>query len=263
MLEEGKADFVISTVALKGCKLDHVVVSPLFSDEDYIRVGNKIDALRNSRNLPSRVGEETLSAKGLIEQLTPVIYEMVPEEAHDVMKKVRSIIREYFNQSVEADAEIFAPSLHHLLHVSHIQLDVECSDWKEAIRKSAEVLLDKGYIEEKYIDSMIENAEENGPYFVLSPGFAVPHEGIDKGSIKVGMNLIRLKNPVPFGVEEFDPVEFVCVLSAVDKKTHLKAFFNLVNMLQTPDFKEKLRECSSPEEAARIIEQFEYSVQAV
>ena len=123
--------------------------------------------------------------------------------------------------------------------------------------------MDKGYIEEKYIDSMIENAEENGPYFVLSPGFAVPHEGIDKGSIKVGMNLIRLKNPVPFGVEEFDPVEFVCVLSAVDKKTHLKAFFNLVNMLQTPDFKEKLRECSSPEEAARIIEQFEYSVQAV
>lgn len=49
----------------------------------------------------------------------------------------------------------------------------------------------------------------------------MPHEGLEAGSIKVGMNLIRLKNPVPFGEEEFDPVEFVCCLSAVDHK-HLK-----------------------------------------
>ena len=68
---------------------------------------------------------------------------------------------------------------------------------------------------------------------VLSPGFAVHHEGLEAGSIKVGMHLIRLKTPVSFGSEEFDPVEFVCCLSAVDHKTYLKAFFNLVNMLQT------------------------------
>ena len=86
--------------------------------------------------------------------------------------------------------------------------------------------------------------DRNGPYVVLSPGFAVPHEGLEKGSIKVGMNLIRLKHPVEFGADEFDPVEFVCCLSAVDHKTHLKAFFNLVNMLQNKEFKESLRAVS-------------------
>ena len=262
-LEEGRADFVISTVALNNCKLDHIVVSPLLNDEDYIRVGNKIDTLRNSRNLPPRIEDDSLSAKGLIEKLNPIVYEMIPDEAEALMKRMRRVIREYFNQSVEIDSEIFAPSLHHLLPASHIQLDVECTDWKDAIRNSSQLLVEKGYIEEHYIDSMIDNVIENGPYFVLSPGFAVPHEGIDKGSIKVGMNLIRLAKPVAFGVEEFDPVEFVCVLSAIDKKTHLKAFFNLVNMLQTPDFKRKLHECKNSDEAAKVIEQFEYSVQAV
>ena len=260
-LDEDKADFVISTIDLEGCKIDYVVVSPLLTDEDYIRVGNKIDTLRNSRCLPDRISEDDqLSAGGLIEKLTPAIYDMVPEQADKIMKTIRPIIREYFNQSADTDTDIFSPYLHHLLPSSHIQLDVECEDWREAIRKASEYLVRRNYVEERYVDSMIHNVEENGPYVVVSPGFAIPHDAIDCGSIKVGMNLIRLKNPIPFGVEEFDPVEFVCVLSAVDHKTHLKAFFNLVNMLQTEDFKNMLHECQTPEEAARIIEKFEYSI---
>ena len=260
-LDKEKADFVISTIELEGCKIDYVVVSPLLSDEDYIRVGNKIDALRNSRSLPDRVNDEDqLTAKGLIEKVRPLIYQEVPDQAEALMRKLRRVIREYFDQSIEEEAEIFSPYLHHLLPESHIQLGVECSDWKDAVRQAATPLLKKGYIEERYIDSMLHNIEENGPYVVISPGFAIPHDAIDCGSIKVGMNLIRLKTPVEFGEEEFDPVEFVCVLSAVDHKTHLKAFFNLVNMLQAEEFKNMLHECQTSFEAARIIEKFEYSI---
>lgn len=259
-LEPGKADLVITTVPLEGCSLDYVVVSPLLSDEDYIRVGNKIDALRSSRNLPVRIEENEVTAKGMIERIAPLVYEAVPDQAEGLMKRIRKTVQDYFHQSAEAEAEIFAPYLHHLLPASHITLDVECSDWKEAVIKSGERLLERGYIEQRYIDAMIRNIEENGPYVVLSPGFAVPHEGLEAGSIKVGMHLIRLKTPVDFGSEEFDPVEFVCCLSAVDHKVHLKAFFHLVNMLQAEGFKERLRECRIPEDAAKVIEEFEYVV---
>lgn len=259
-ITEEKADFIISTVPLKNCRLDHVVVSPMFSDEDYIRVGNKIDTLRNSRNLPSRIEEKTICAKGLLKLLKPVIYEAVPEQAPALYREIRRTVRDYFNQSQEAEEEIFAPYLHHLLPPDHIQLDVRCTDWRDAVRRSARKLLESGYIEERYIDAMIANIEENGPYVVLSPGFAVPHEGLEQGSIRVGMNLIRLDPPVDFGAEEFDPVEFVCCLSAVDHKLHLKAFFNLVNMLGNPSFKDALRAAKSPQEAAMIVEQYEYTL---
>lgn len=257
-ITQKQADFIISTVPLPDCRVEYVIVSPMLSDEDYIRVGNKIDALRNSRHLPSRVEAKEMTAKGLLEQLAPVIYRMVPETAPDVMKEVRKVVRGYFKQSVEADAEIFSPDLHHLLPESHIQLGAECADWREAVLRSAEKLLEEGYIEERYIDAMIHNIEENGPYVVLARGFAVPHEGLEQGSVKVGMNLIRLKTPVCFGDEENDPVEFVCCLSAVDHKTHLKAFFNLVNMLQNGEFIMRLRKCQTALEAAHIIEEFEY-----
>lgn len=257
-LTADKADFVISTVPLKDCKIEYVIVSPILTDEDYIHVGNKIDALRDSRHLPSRIEDKELTAKGLLEQLKPLIYEKAPEQAPELFREIRRTVRKYFDQSAGADAEIFAPALHHLLPAGHIQLDVECEDWRDAVRKSAAVLLEHGYIEKRYIDAMIANIEENGPYIVLSQGFAVPHEGVEQGSIKVGMNLIRLKRPVEFGAEELDPVEFVCCMSAVDHKTHLKAFFNLVNMLRNETFKRELRESRTPEEAARVIERYEY-----
>lgn len=256
----GKADFIISTVPLHNCKLDHVIVSPSFNDRDYVRVGNKIDTLRNSRHLSSRIGDKEISARGMIEQIRPAVYEAVPEQAPALMKELRKIIRNYFHQSIEAEAEIFSPYLHHLLPQSNIELDVECTDWRDAVRKSAQKLLERGYIEKRYIDAMIANIQENGPYVVLSKGFAVPHEGLEQGSVRVGMYLIRLKNPVPFGAEELDPVEFVCCLSAVDHKMHLKAFFNLVNMLRDEEFKEMLHRCRTPQEAAAIIEKYEYSI---
>lgn len=257
-LDEGAADFIISTVPLKNCKLDHVVVSPLLSDEDYIHVGNKIDALRNSRNLPTRIQEKEISAKGLMEKISPIIWQYVPEQAPEMLKMLRRVVRDYMKQPIEDESEIISPYLHHLLPVSHIQLGVECKDWKDAIRKSAQKLLDMGYIEERYIDAMIKNVEENGPYIVLSPGFAMPHEGSDMGTIRVGMNLIRLKEPIDFGADEYGPVEFVCCLSAVDHKTHLKAFFNLVNMMQKPQFKEEMKAAKTAKEIALIIEKYEY-----
>lgn len=259
-LKKDQADLVVSTVALENCPIDTIVVSPLLGDEDYIRVGNKIDVLRNTRNLPTRIETTTLTAKGLMEKLNPIIYEEAPDVAVDLSRQIRKAVRDYFHSSMDEEEDIFSPYLHHLLPPSHIQLEVECKDWKEAIQKSAQPLLDKGFIEQRYIDAMIANVEENGPYVVISKGFAIPHEGLDMGQIKVGMNLIRIKHPVDFDAEELDPVSYVCCLSAVDHKTHLKAFFNLVNLLKDPKFKERLDQCTTPDQVEQVIEKFEHSL---
>ena len=107
---------------------------------------------------------------------------------------------------------------------------------------------------------MIANVEENGPYVVISKGFALPHNNFEDGTFRLGMNMIRLKTPVSFDAEDNDPVEFVCCLSPVDHKSHLKAFFNLVNMLRNDRFKEELRAAESPDEIYEIIKKYEYRI---
>lgn len=253
-----QADLIISTIPLKASQIDHIVVTPLLSDEDYIRVGSKIDSIRNSRCLPIRKEKKEISAKGILNVIKPIANKYLGEQQQQFIEEVKNSLEDYMGEKDSGD--LFSPYLHHLLMQDFIRLDVECSDWRDAVRQSADILLHKGYIEERYIDAMIHNIEENGPYVVISEGFAFPHEGLEMGTLKLGMSFIRLKTPVAFGDEEFDPIEFVCCLSAVDHKMHLKAFFHLVNMLQNPEFKEELRCAVNPEEVSKIIEEYEYGL---
>ncbi|MDD4369812.1 MAG: PTS sugar transporter subunit IIA [Anaerostipes sp.] len=261
-IEPNSADFVISTIPLDGCSLEYVVVSAAFNDADYIRVGNRIDALRNNRNHSTNVDEEGLSAKRLIDEIRPLVYDTIEseEKAKDFEKEISKVIRYHFKQSVENEAGIISPYLHHLLQAANIEVDVECNDWRDAVRRSGEKLVERGYIEDRYIDAMIHSIEEYGSYVVLAKGFALPHAKVEEGSIRLGMHFIRLKNPVPFGVEELDPIEFVCCLSAIDHKSYLKAFFSLVNMLKDDEYRQMLHDAESPEEMTRIIEKYEHSI---
>lgn len=76
------------------------------------------------------------------------------------------------------------------------------------------------------------------------------------------MSLVRLETPVAFGSEGNDPIEFVCTLSAVDAKMHLRAFADLLDMLFRPevDFVAQLRRAQTPKEMAAVIERCEYRV---
>lgn len=254
-----QADLIISTVPLKECQIEHIVISPLLNDEDYIRVGSKIDSIRNSRHLPIRKEKREITVNGILKTIKPVIHKYLSEAERPCIEEIKPCLENYLDEKDTGD--VFSPYLHHLLTADFIFLEVECSDWREAVKRSAEILLKKGYIEERYIDAMIHNIEENGPYVVISEGFAFPHEGLEMGTLKLGMSLIRLKTPIPFGTEEFDSVEFICCLSAVDQNSHLKAFFHLVNMLQNKEFKKALREAVDAEAIAEIIERYEYMME--
>lgn len=259
LVTEEQADLIISTIELKECQIDHIVVTPMLNDEDYIRIGSKIDTIRNTRRLPVRSEQKEISVKGILKVLKPLVFKYLGDEYGGVIDEMRIRLEEYLGEQNTED--VFSPYLHHLLTEDFIKLDVECRDWQEAVRASADILLKKGYIEPRYIDAMIHNIEENGPYIVISQGFAFPHEGLEMGTLKLGMSFIRLKTPIPFGEEEFDPVEFVCCLSAVDHKSHLKAFFHLVNMLQKDAFKKMLHKAAGVREVIQLIEQFEYETE--
>ena len=256
------ADLIISTVPLKNADIDHIIVSPLFTDEDYIRVGSKIDEIRSNRNIPARLEKKEITSKGLINRLKTVFMEYDEEIPIGLKDRIVEEILDYFDDEEHEKVDYTSPYLHHFLNSNHIELDIECKDWRDAIKKSAQKLLDEGYIENRYIDAMIENIEENGPYVVISPGFALPHYGVGYGSKNVGMNLIRLKKPIMFGDDEDDKqeVKFVCCLSVIDHETHLKAFLNLVNMLGQDRFKRAIEDAKTSHEMAEIIRRYEYSI---
>ena len=250
-------DLVISTIPLKDYEGEYILVTPVFSDEDYLRVSGKIEQIQETHKIETRVEktEKALPQKDpqqLINELSTIIKD--PR----LMDEVEIRIRKFFGIEIKEEE----PLLYELLQPENIQLDIDCRDWREAIIKSAQPLLDEGKIEEKYIEAMLDNVRENGAYIVLSPGFALPHEGFDRGCNEVGMNLIRLKEPVI--IEDIDgelnEVRFFCCMSTEDHKKHMKAFFHLVNMLTNRGFKEELASAKTAEETADIIRKYEMRI---
>ncbi len=240
-------DVVISTVALKNAPIEYIQVEPLLTDNDCIRVGEKLSKITPKEGLQEGAHKKPDEGKTLRK-----IKNIVDNEVNDkiAVQKIEEILDDYFGEKTEI-------KLSNLLPEEAIALGITADSWEDAIRTSAQYLLKNGFIEERYIDAMISNVRTNGPYIVLAPGFALPHEALDAGANKVGMSMIQLSHPIPFGKEGMDPIEWVCCLSAINKEKHLKAMFQLVNLFNNKEFREQLNKLNTEKEVFQLIRQYE------
>lgn len=213
-------DLIISTVELQDMELDYILISPLFSLEEAITLDKKFDEIKLKR------------IKGTKKQKPKFI---IPQENH-------------FKESLR---------LSQLLTIDKIKVDIKANDWKDSILKASKILEDNGDIESEYTKAIIDNIEENGPYIVISKGFALPHGKYDQGVNNLSMSLIRLETPVSFGIKELDPIDFICVLSTIDNKAHLKALFTLVNILRMEGFYSELMKGKTEENLYKTIKEYE------
>ena len=257
-LSPERADLVISTVPLSDCPIEYVMVSPIMTEDDYARVGNKVEAIRSRSLAPQRMDS---AAQRMLDRIADGLCQLVPDQADDLMALVRRELRSYLAETGGDAESLRAPDLYELLDPSQIMLDLDCDSWREAIALSAAPLLEGQLITSDYVDAMIANTEENGPYYLLAKGFAMPHAGIGEGSVKLGMSLARLSKPVAFGSEELDPVEFVCILSPVDHDSHLRAFFHLMALLTNTDLLDRLRVAKTPAEVTATIRELERTLE--
>lgn len=249
--DELDIDLIISTVPLGHNGKKYIVINPELTREDIIRIYDAVEGLKKTNFDQEDVFTKEKSPHVLVENILKV-----------TKKHVKKITKQFEDELIDTVLDFFKEEknqlyLYELLKPEFIQLDVEANSYIDAIRKSAYKLLKYGFIEERYIEAMIRNVQKYGPYIIISEGFAVPHAGIHDGSNSVGMNLIRLKKPVDF---MGNSVKYFCTMSVIDAKTHLNAFFDLVNILKIPEFKKKLDQAETAEEVNHIIKIFELEI---
>ena len=85
-----------------------------------------------------------------------------------------------------------------ILEKQAILLDVTANDWEDAIRICGDLLVKTGKVETTYVDAMIRNIHELGPYILIAPGVAMPHARPEDGVIQEGISVVVLKEEVAF-----------------------------------------------------------------
>ncbi len=133
-----------------------------------------------------------------------------------------------------------------------IQFEDKIDTWQEAIVKSSQPLLEKGYVEQSYVDAMIESVNEYGPYIVITPNVALPHARPEAGSKIMGFSVLKLKDAVSFSEEEEHQVKLLIALSCVDATTHMEMLQGIVTVLSDQDKYDQLFNATTSEEILNI-----------
>ena len=142
--------------------------------------------------------------------------------------------------------------LEYLVQNDSIKVKQKADTWEEAIRITFRPLLEKGVIEEKYINSVIERTNELGPFYILAPGLAMPHDRPESGVVKDSFSFVTLEKPVVF--PDGQEVDILIGLAATSSDIHNEeAIPQIVMLFDDEAAFEKIRNAESTDEIIELL----------
>lgn len=133
-----------------------------------------------------------------------------------------------------------------------IQVVESTENWEKAIETAAQPLIKNGKIKYGYVENIIKNIKELGPYIILLPGVAMPHARPDENVIESSLSLLKINKGVSFS-EDTEDVKLMFVLAAKDSNSHIDIIEQLTELLSDDEKIEKLMNAETVEEVENLI----------
>ncbi len=134
-----------------------------------------------------------------------------------------------------------------VLKRENVQIIDACQDWEDAVHVAVQPLVDQGYVTAGYIDGIISNAEEYGPYFVIAPELALLHARPEQGVIRRQLAVSVVRAGIVFK-EGAQPVHLLVTLAATDPDGHIEAMRTLATMFSDPASIRAIIDAKTPDE---------------
>ncbi len=134
-----------------------------------------------------------------------------------------------------------------------IQLRKKAKDWQEAIRIAMDPLVKEGFVKPGYVDAVIKNVQEMGPYIVITKHVALPHAQVEAGALVNAIGITTLAVPVKFGNKDNDPVKYLFSLSATNSRDHLSALADLADLIENQKFFTMLDQAESNQDVMNYL----------
>lgn len=137
-----------------------------------------------------------------------------------------------------------------------IRIYPNAADWKEAVQKSCQALIDNGAVEPRYVDAIFRSHEELGPYYVVGPGMAMPHARPEDGVNRLSLAITVIQQGVHFDSEGNDPVKMLVTLAATDSESHVGAIAKLAELFMNEEHVEQICNAQTTEDVLTVIKNY-------
>lgn len=237
---ENLADIDLVVTTIKELTLEQpipmIYVKPILSSDDF----KKLDEVLVSRK-----------SQILLSELTQII----DEHAHinDRKKMVDHLISRFGNTLIN-DLESPNINLMKFLSIDNVLIIEEKIDWQTAISLCGDMLVTNGYVNELYVESMIEAFENYGSYMVIDEGVAIPHAKNENNVFQTGIVLTICKHPVIFNGDHH--ISSFFAFCSADHHEHLDALVAISNLISETDFKNLIATFNDEHEVIAYIRDF-------
>jgi transcriptional antiterminator/mannitol/fructose-specific phosphotransferase system IIA component (Ntr-type) len=242
---KNEVNYIISTIPIKNEELKKkiLVVNPILTDLDKANIISLI-GFTNPSTIESDLSND------IVEE----IKEYIPKDkVEEVRKMIMKTIRQQSKHSYISEGKK-RYMLKDLIKADKILFKDQVDHWEQAIIESGAPLLKQHIIEQRYIEKVISNVKELGPYICIAPLIAISHARPEDGANELGMTIMLLKEPVSFKPNNEKPIRVVVTLAAPDNEKHLLALQQLSRLLM--EDLETLLNVSSKEDVLRLVEKY-------
>jgi mannitol operon transcriptional antiterminator len=240
-------EVIITNISLIETKVPWLKVNSILTSKDFQNIDNffQMNGITNSENLQTEY-------KAIMETVydnTQII------NRKELEKGIRQILID--KKKHENKKKRVGPLLSELLTSNKIKFSYcDSIDWENAIKLCAQPLVEAGNITNGYVDAMIKNVKENGPYINIGTEIALAHARPSQGVKKLGMSLLLLDHDINL-VDEEHKIRLIIVLAASDSTSHLNALSELAKILGDKDEVAKILAAKEVKDIVEIIKKGE------
>ena len=232
-------DYVIATTKLNNdLPKPSVVVNPIPTPADY-----------------AAIEQMGISRKKILSNYFAIEQKLCFLQENDRKRVMEIIEKEFGYQSVSR--AVRTRDFSSLLKYDCVRINDGGENWREAVRAAGKPLMDRGFIEERYVENILDTMENIGFYSVSDDSFALLHGKENEGVNQTSISLIVNREPVTFGDKA---VRIVFCLAAKNARDHLPAIITLMRMVKTTTLIRDLESAETVDEIYQSILQHEMEV---
>ncbi|MGB4984407.1 MAG: BglG family transcription antiterminator, partial [Erysipelotrichaceae bacterium] len=231
-------DVVVSTVQFFDKDQQIIVVNPILSDTDRFIIMSTCMKMQNSKRVN-------------VNDVLSIVKKNVSDDQFDLVKKELN----YYFANLDSVSDVSLKN-HYLglldfIGPDFVKFHEETFDDYQAIKVSGQRLVDLGYIESRYLDSIYEQNKMMNDYMFVNNHVMLAHTNIDNGALKLGLCLNIFKEPVYFSDKKLAKV--IIVLVAKDQHSHIGIIEDLMKLFNDHDVLEQLYVCDDYARVIRLI----------
>ncbi|MBU5454744.1 BglG family transcription antiterminator [Caproiciproducens sp. MSJ-32] len=230
-IKKEKIDFIITSLDLERVfNIEVIKVNPIITKEDMNLLKNKL-LIKENNELDS------------IEEILKIVEEnCVIINRENLIYKLNNFIK---------GMEIKEGYLKNFLNKDFIQINLEADNWIDAIRKSAYPLIKHKIINKNYIEDIIENVKNFGPYIVVDDLVAIPHSKPKENVNNYGITITTFKKGISLG--EHKNVRIFITLAANHNKNHIEIIKEIMSLFDKEENLYRIISAKSKDEILTFI----------